>query len=78
MRRGSVVAKAQQAQLSSKTVQIVDKLFEIFNPKVVLDFEKNSLELNEFVHCSGQRNALSFHSGKRDFCLNHTFPEDVI
>ena len=34
MRGGSVVARTRQARLSSKTVLIVDKLFEIFNPKV--------------------------------------------
>ena len=53
MRGGSVVARMQQALLSSKTVLIVDKLFEIFQSKGVLDLKENSLELNEFAHCSG-------------------------
>ena len=33
---GLVVARTQQAQLSLKTVPIVDKLFDIFDPKVFL------------------------------------------
>ena len=36
MRGGSVVARTRQAWLSSKTVPIVDKLFDIFDPKVFL------------------------------------------